>query len=253
VVGRFRFPIAARAVSTKSLAVTGSLGVVFLLLAVTGGPVKALGLELPALTQPSLRIAFTVVGGLLLAMTAMVWLVGRGKAALVGDRHVVGVPPRNRHFIGRKELLVAVRSLLQKEGGCGACVLYGAGGIGKTQLAVEYVYRNVDHYDLVCWIPAERKAVLVSRLAELARFLDLEERSDPTLGAREVLNELRRRSRWLLVFDNVESAEDLADCWPSAGQGHVIVTSRHSVSAAQADAIEHDSARFGTAAIPPAT
>ena len=40
-----------------------------------------------------------------------------------------------------------------------------------------------------------------------------------------MLGELRRRDRWLLVFDNAESPEDLAP-WLPGGAGHVLITSR---------------------------
>nr|BFE76315.1 hypothetical protein GCM10020092_096160 [Actinoplanes digitatis] len=68
-----------------------------------------------------------------------------------------GLPPRNPHFVGREGLLVDVRASL----GDGPVVLLPAagheiGGTGRTQLAVEYVYRYADAYDLVWWIPAEQ-------------------------------------------------------------------------------------------------
>jgi hypothetical protein len=53
-----------------------------------------------------------------------------------------------------------------------------------------------------------------------AKFGDAPERHDH--GA---LSELRRRQRWLLVFDNAERAKDLEPYWPPGG-GHVLVTSR---------------------------
>jgi hypothetical protein len=40
-----------------------------------------------------------------------------------------------------------------------------------------------------------------------------------------VLGALRRRTRWLLVFDNAERPGDIAPCQPG-GDGHVLVTSR---------------------------
>lgn len=34
-------------------------------------------------------------------------------------------------------------------------LLYGLGGIGKTQLALEYCYQYVDQFDAIFWVSAE--------------------------------------------------------------------------------------------------
>jgi DNA transposition AAA+ family ATPase len=40
--------------------------------------------------------------------------------------------------------------------------LYGMGGIGKTQTALEYVYSNRDSYERIYWITAVNQAYLLS-------------------------------------------------------------------------------------------
>jgi hypothetical protein len=54
-----------------------------------------------------------------------------------------------------------------------------------------------------------------------------------------VLGELRRRGRWLLVFDNAESAASLRD-WLPGGNGHVLITTRERGWADIAETIEID-------------
>ncbi len=140
-----------------------------------------------------------------------------------------GVPIRNPEFTGRERLMNELREALLRRSKASVLpeTLHGLGGVGKTQLTVEYVYRFASHYDLVWWISAEQTALIRSSLAELGKRLGLPESVDMQQTAMSVLDSLGASSlRWLLVYDNADKPEDLRSLIPSAG-GHVIVTSRN--------------------------
>jgi hypothetical protein len=114
----------------------------------------------------------------------------------------------------------------------------GAGGVGKTELAARYVQQHAADYDVVAWVRAEDCGV--ADLSDLAADLGIEvaqlspvERAGRALAWLAVCEE-----HWLLVLDNVVSAEELARCCPSAGNGRVIITTRDGAMGQYADAVE---------------
>lgn len=138
------------------------------------------------------------------------------------------VPARNADFTGRAETLELLRDRLSKGGATVAQVLYGLGGVGKTQLAQEYAWRFRADYDLIWWVPAERAEEIGLSFAELARAMQLRVGDNVAEAAAAALAELRSdaTSRWLLIFDNADNC-DLLKAWLPTGNGHVIITSRN--------------------------
>jgi tetratricopeptide (TPR) repeat protein len=138
---------------------------------------------------------------------------------------------RNPSFTGRKELLAALRkALVSKQPTALTQAISGLGGVGKTQLAVEYAYRHASDYDVVWWIRAEEPATLASDLAALAGPLNLPQK-DAT-DQRIIIHAVRswldaKQARWLLIFDNARGPEELPEYLPQSRLGHVIITSRN--------------------------
>jgi len=158
---------------------------------------------------------------------------------------IEGVPLRNPHFTGRQELLEQLETLLQGEGPATALVpgaLHGLGGVGKTQLAAEYVYRHAAEYHLIAWIPSEKDTVIRNSLARLAPLLGIPESGDmerTALAVRDALSQGRPYDRWLLIFDNADRPDQVTRYFPYASRRmHVLVTSRNPNWAEVADAVE---------------
>ena len=141
---------------------------------------------------------------------------------------VANLPPRNLVFTGRQDLLDQLQASLSP-GQATAVVqpqaVHGLGGVGKTQLALEYAHRHRGDFDLIWWITAEQPAVIPGQLVALARRLGIPEAPQQAETVQLLWDELRQRDRWLLVFDNVEDAADVRPWWPP-DSGRVLVTSR---------------------------
>lgn len=173
------------------------------------------------------------------------WAVIEGESRFPGSiPDVWSMPPRNPDFTGRGASLEQLRDNLVGGGKAilVAQALYGLGGVGKTQVALEYAYRFMADYDLIWWVPAERADQIVSSLAELAGRLGISVGDNVTEAARTALESLRRgrsHPRWLLIFDNAEDPKELEPFMP-AGGGHVLITSRNQTWSYIAEPLEVD-------------
>ena len=75
--------------------------------------------------------------------------------------------PRNAGFVGREALLKQIERALRPKVRSSTAValtqaIRGLGGIGKTQLAIEYVHRHAADYDAVLWVRADPPATLAT-------------------------------------------------------------------------------------------
>lgn len=144
---------------------------------------------------------------------------------------------RNQHFTGRVEILTTLEVTLRS--GAAAVTqplaVHGLGGIGKTQLAVEYAWRHKADYDAVMWVVADSPENAAANLAGLCRsdvlgLPEAEVREQPA-QLYAVRRWLRTHGRWLLILDSVdtrEAAEYVRGLMDPAWTGHVIITSRRS-------------------------
>lgn len=152
------------------------------------------------------------------------------------------LPPRNANFTGREATLREMRQRLTSASDVAMLVVHGMGGVGKTQLAVEYAYRYLSKYRFVAFVDAEQHDLVASQFVSLAGELGLTEVNSDQAVPR-VYGNLRDRRPWLIIFDNGEKQSTLTHALPSgdvASNGHVIVTTRVSGWSGSAGVIDLD-------------
>ncbi len=151
--------------------------------------------------------------------------------------------PRNPFFLGRDDKLSHLRHFLQAGQATALSqpqAISGLGGVGKTQLALEYAYRFHQNYQAVLWARAENREELVSSYVTLASLLRLPERKakEQDLAVQAVKTWLQAHSKWLLILDNADELALLADFLPSAFGGHLLLTTRAAATGRLAHRLE---------------
>jgi len=93
----------------------------------------------------------------------------------------------------------------------------GLGGIGKTQLAVEYAYQHRQDYQAILWVRADTHEAIVSGYVILAQTLNLPEKDekDQTVIVQAVLHWLSTHTGWLLILVNAADLAVLEGLLPS--------------------------------------
>ncbi|MEM9998770.1 MAG: FxSxx-COOH system tetratricopeptide repeat protein [Bacteroidota bacterium] len=156
--------------------------------------------------------------------------IRRGRVVTYAGRAQVWNLPYepSKNFTGRTVQLDAIRDAFARGDVAALTALRGMGGVGKTQIALQYAYLHRDAYDVVWWISAEEGPVLRSDFAELAYTLRLADRQAGLEAAHQALRGwlLNTEQRWLLIFDNAPDAPSVKPFLVGQGGGHTLITSR---------------------------
>ena len=150
--------------------------------------------------------------------------------------HNLPFPSIGNLFKGRDGALMELREMLDGAAGhataiVAAQLIHGLGGVGKSQLAVEFAWKHQDHYTAMLFVKADTADNLRAGLAGLCETLELPERNvaDQDVRADAVLGWLADNPGWLLILDNVDdkpAAEAVQQFVTGLGGGDVLITGR---------------------------
>jgi tetratricopeptide (TPR) repeat protein len=152
--------------------------------------------------------------------------------------------PRNLLFTGREAELEAIETTLRQ--GKNAAIgqtqaISGLGGIGKTQIALEYAYRHRQDYRSIFWVLADTRDTLNADYSKIAELLDLPGKNQAELHyiIQAVKSWLDNNQDWLLILDNADDLSIIpAFLPPSTAPGHILLTTRSQALGRLAERIE---------------
>lgn len=151
----------------------------------------------------------------------------------------------NPFFTGREDLLELLLERLSARREAMLTqpqALYGLGGIGKTQVATEFVFRYVDHYSHVFWLKAADRETLVADFVALAQLLELPEPPKDEQYETRLVASVKRwlsdHEGWLLVLDNADDLRMAQKFLPTRRKGYILCTTRAQASGQIAESIE---------------
>src|SRR5579859_3952387 len=141
---------------------------------------------------------------------------------------------RNPYFLGRDDLLIHLRQKLEEtkpKQYNHRVAIFGMGGVGKTQVANEYIYRYEKHYNDIYWISATDESALLSGFEEIGSKTGcLGERTELTSMQvdKAVLSWLEMQANWLLIVDNLDVVSVAKGLLPKVDTGgHTLITTQN--------------------------
>ncbi|MET8312008.1 tetratricopeptide repeat protein, partial [Micromonospora sp. NPDC005173] len=140
--------------------------------------------------------------------------------------------PPIRLFVGRQEEFAELEEVMSAGSGVICQAVHGLGGVGKTELALQYAHRWRDRYLVRWWVTADSPATIESGLAALTARMNPELVLTATAAeaAGWAVGWLQNQSGWLLVLDNVEQRSDVEPLLAQLDTGHLLITTRRDVN-----------------------
>ncbi|MFI6234834.1 FxSxx-COOH system tetratricopeptide repeat protein [Micromonospora sp. NPDC050784] len=140
--------------------------------------------------------------------------------------------PPIRLFVGRQDEFAELEEVMSAGSGVICQAVHGLGGVGKTELALQYAHRWRERYLVRWWVTADSPAAIESGLAALTARLNPELVLTATAAeaAGWAVGWLQNQSGWLLVLDNVEQRSDVEPLLAQLDTGHLLITTRRDVN-----------------------
>ncbi|NQY42975.1 MAG: hypothetical protein HRT87_06520 [Legionellales bacterium] len=159
---------------------------------------------------------------------------------LLERKVILNLPPRNKNFVERENVFRLVKKNFKKSSiGIMLQAIVGTGGIGKTQVAIEYAYRALEKnkYKAVLWVSAQSDVCINNSYSKFATKMKIDTNN---LNDSQVINAVHsylidkfRYNNVLIILDNAPSRKivekylrDLHNIWPIDLAPHVLITSR---------------------------
>jgi len=151
--------------------------------------------------------------------------------------------PRNPFFTGREKILSYLHEQLNQEHAMAltqSLAISGLGGIGKTQIALEYTYQYRQDYRFVFWTSAATQENIQADLISIAALLHLPEQNsqDQKKVIAAVKQWFATHQGWLWVLDNADDMTIVQHILPTERPGHLLLTTRAQALGALAQPIE---------------
>ncbi|NMF61178.1 tetratricopeptide repeat protein [Pseudanabaena yagii] len=137
----------------------------------------------------------------------------------------------SKNFVGREEELAEIHSKLQAGQGVIVCAVEGMGGVGKTELALQYATRYQQEYVARYWLSLREIGLAMAVVTMASPYLDLpESMKSASLDEQAAWywqNWLPETGKLLVILDDVPKAESIPDlAMPIDPRVRVLVTTR---------------------------
>ena len=138
--------------------------------------------------------------------------------------------PQVQLFVGRDSDLDQLRDALGQDASAVVRqVIYGLGGVGKSELALQYATDHRGDYTLVWWITAEGESEIQAGLADLADRLCPQLAETSADRVEWATTWLQAHNGWLLILDNVRNREDVQELLGQLTGGRILITTRRDI------------------------
>ncbi|TPX16723.1 uncharacterized protein E0L32_003664 [Thyridium curvatum] len=151
---------------------------------------------------------------------------------ILSDRVACPRGVSSRLFTGRREVLERLGEVFHsRPAGSGPrreFLMYGMGGVGKTQIALKFGETHADNFKHMFWVDATDSITLDQSFASIGlEVMGPQAGSGGRGTTKQVLNWLSKsKDEWFIVFDSCDDLSVLDDYVPNADRGNILYTSR---------------------------